>query len=412
MVDISGVGYAPEGAFSRNGAVIEPAQVSPLLTLLQAAALASDAHMEPEADGRWQVKGDPTEGALVVAAAKAGLSKADLDAQFPRLHEIPFTSESKRMTTVDQTPAGEVAYAKGAPEVILDACTAQLTDHGIIPLDAAGREQMLDVGRDMARQALRVLGIAFKPHATVEDAERDMTFLGLVGMIDPPRPEAKTAMHTCEQAGIKVVMITGDHPLTAECVARELGVLKHGRVVVGSALEDMSDEAFDHEVEEIDVYARVSPAHKLRVVTALQKKGHVVAMTGDGVNDAPALKKADIGIAMGITGTDVTKEAPHDRGLVDGSPPAVDRRADSVHQPRNRWLAGSGTLGRPARSRPDATPAAQLPHRDFYQAGHQPHVGGWRVVSAGESRAFRLGDQHGPERCRGHDHDLCGGGAV
>jgi Ca2+-transporting ATPase len=309
MVDISGVGYAPDGAFSQNGAVIEPAQVPPLLTLLQAAALASDAHMEPEADGRWQVKGDPTEGALVVAAAKAGLRKADLDTQFPRLHEIPFTSESKRMTTVDQTPAGEVAYAKGAPEVILDACTAQLTDHGIIPLDAAGREQMLDVGRDMARQALRVLGIAFKPQATVEDAESDMTFLGLVGMIDPPRPEARTAIRTCEQAGIKVVMITGDHPLTAECVARELGVLKNGRVVVGPVLEDMSDEAFEHEVEAIDVYARVSPAHKLRVVTALQKNGHVVAMTGDGVNDAPALKKADIGIAMGITGTDVTKEA-------------------------------------------------------------------------------------------------------
>jgi Ca2+-transporting ATPase len=309
LVDIAGVGYAPEGAFAQNGAVIEPAQVPPLLTFLQAAALASDAHLEPDADGRWQVKGDPTEGALVVAAAKAGVRKADLDGQCPRLHEIPFTSESKRMTTVHQTPTGVVAYAKGAPEVILDACTAQLTDHGILPLEAAGREQMLDVGRDMARQALRVLGIACKPHATVEDAERDMTFLGLVGMIDPPRPEAKTAIRTCEQAGIKVVMITGDHPLTAECVARELGVLKHGRVVVGSALEAMSDEAFEHEVEEIDVYARVSPAHKLRVVTAWQKNGHVVAMTGDGVNDAPALKKADIGIAMGLTGTDVTKEA-------------------------------------------------------------------------------------------------------
>jgi P-type Ca2+ transporter type 2C len=202
-----------------------------------------------------------------------------------------------------------VAYAKGAPEVILDACTAQLTDHGSMPLHAAGREQILDAARDMARQALRVLGIAYKPHATVEDAERDMTFLGLVGMIDPPRPEAKAAIRTCEQAGIKVVMITGDHPLTAEGVARELGLLKNGRVLVGSALEDMSDDAFEHEVEDIEVYARVSPAHKLRVVTALQKHGHIVAMTGDGVNDAPALKKADIGIAMGITGTDVTKEA-------------------------------------------------------------------------------------------------------
>jgi Ca2+-transporting ATPase len=308
-MDISGVGYAPEGAFLQNGAVIEPAQFPPLLTLLQAATLASDAHIESDADNRWQVKGDPTEGALVVAAAKAGLGKTDLDAQCPRLHEIPFTSESKRMTTLAQTPSGVVAYAKGAPEVIVDACTARLTDHGIMPLPAADREQILDVARDMARQALRVLGIAYKPQATVEEAERDMTLLGLVGMSDPPRPEAQAAMRTCEQAGIKVVMITGDHPLTAEGVARELGLLKQGRVLVGSALEDMSQEAFEHEVEDIEVYARVSPMHKLRVVTALQKHGHIVAMTGDGVNDAPALKKADIGIAMGITGTDVTKEA-------------------------------------------------------------------------------------------------------
>jgi Ca2+-transporting ATPase len=309
LVDISGVGYAPEGAFSQNGTDIEPAQLPPLLTALEAAVLASDAHIEPEADGRWQVKGDPTEGALVVAAAKVGLQKAALDAQYPRLNEIPFSSERKRMTTLVQTPAGVVAYAKGAPEVLLDSCTAQLTATGVAPLDAASRGQVLDVGRQMASQALRVLAMAYKPTATVEDAEQEMIFLGLVGMLDPPRPEAKAAIQTCEQAGIKVVMITGDHPLTAEGVARELGVLKNGRVVVGAAVEEMSDEALAHEVQAIDVYARVSPAHKLRVVTALQQQGHVVAMTGDGVNDAPALKKADIGIAMGITGTDVTKEA-------------------------------------------------------------------------------------------------------
>jgi Ca2+-transporting ATPase len=309
LVDISGVGYAPEGEFSQNGVRLEPARFPPLLTALRAAALASDAHIAPAADGRWHVTGDPTEGALVVAAAKAGLRKTDLDAQCPRLNEIPFTSERKRMTTLAQTPDGVMAYSKGAPEVLLDSCTAQMTDTGIVPLDTAGREQLLDVGRQLASQAMRVLAMAYKPHATVADAECDMTFLGLVGMIDPPRPEAKTAIQRCEQAGIKVVMITGDHPLTAEGVARELGVLQHGRVVVGSALEAMSDAALAQEVEAIEVYARVSPAHKLRVVTALQQRGHVVAMTGDGVNDAPALKKADIGIAMGITGTDVTKEA-------------------------------------------------------------------------------------------------------
>ena len=309
MVDISGVGYVPEGTFSHNGTIMEPAQFPPLLTVLRAADLASDAHIASAADGRWHVKGDPTEGALVVAAAKASLQKADLDAQCPRLYEIPFTSERKRMTTLAQTPDGVVAYAKGAPEVILDSCTAQVTDTGVVPLDTTGREQLLAVGRQLASQAMRVLALAYKTHATVEDAEHDMTFLGLVGMIDPPRPEAKTAIRRCKQAGIKVVMITGDHPLTAEGVARELGLLTHGRVVVGSALEEMSDDVLAHEVEAIEVYARVSPAHKLRVVTALQQHGHVVAMTGDGVNDAPALKKADIGIAMGITGTDVTKEA-------------------------------------------------------------------------------------------------------
>jgi Ca2+-transporting ATPase len=309
LVEITGVGYVPAGEFSHHGTRIEPAQFPPLLTFLRAADLASDAHIAPAEGGRWHVTGDPTEGALVVAAAKAGLHKADLDAQFPRLNEIPFTSESKRMTTLAQTPDGVVAYAKGAPEVILDACTAQLTEAGVVPLEATSREQLLEVGRQLASQALRVLAIASKTPATVADAERNMTFLGLVGMIDPPRPEAKTAIQRCGQAGIKVVMITGDHPLTAEGVARELGLLTHGRVVVGTALEEMSDAALAYAVEEIEVYARVSPAHKLRVVTALQQHGHVVAMTGDGVNDAPALKKADIGVAMGITGTDVTKEA-------------------------------------------------------------------------------------------------------
>ena len=308
MLNVSGAGYEPRGQFSRDGATVEPAH--PLTQLLRAAALASDAHIVySEADGLWHIKGDPTEGALVVAATKAGLNKADLESQFPRVNEIPFTSETKRMTTLHALTEGVVAYSKGAPETILASCDRQLTADGETQLDAANREVILDAARQMASEALRVLAVASKPGASLENADHEMTFLGLVGMIDPPRPEAKAAIQTCEQAGIKPVMITGDHPLTAQAVARELGLLKTGRVVTGAELEAMSEAELEREVETIEVYARVSPAHKLRVVTALQKKGHIVAMTGDGVNDAPALKKADIGIAMGITGTDVTKEA-------------------------------------------------------------------------------------------------------
>ena len=244
-----------------------------------------------------------------MAADKAGQHRADLETQFPRVNEIPFTSETKRMTTLHATANGPVAYAKGAAEIILDSCAWVLTEDGAQPLDGAAREEILAQARQMASTALRVLGIATKPGASIENAEHAMTFLGLVGMIDPPRAEAKAAIQACEQAGIKVVMITGDHPLTAQAVARELGLLKTGRSVTGAELEAMSDGDFEREVEGIEVYARVSPAHKLRVVTALQEHGHIVAMTGDGVNDAPALKKADIGIAMGITGTDVSKEA-------------------------------------------------------------------------------------------------------
>ena len=308
MLEVSGAGYEPHGQFSRDGVAISSWE--PLNLLLRAAALASDAHIvRHEADGHWHVKGDPTEGALVVAAAKAGLRKADLDVQFPRVNEIPFTSETKRMTTLHTTPEGVVAYSKGAPEIILDTCAWQSTESGQTAMDGAGREQIVETARQMASRALRVLAIASKSGTTLDSAERDMTFLGLVGMIDPPRPEAKAAVRTCEQAGIKTVMITGDHPLTAQAIARELGLLKDGRVVTGAQLEAMSDADLERDVDSIEVYARVSPAHKLRVVTALQHRGHIVAMTGDGVNDAPALKKADIGIAMGITGTDVTKEA-------------------------------------------------------------------------------------------------------
>ena len=310
MFSISGAGYEPNGTFSRNGISDQP--TPELKALLTAAVLSSDTHLVPGENGTglgYAIKGDPTEGALVVAAAKAGFHKDALDAEFPRVHEIPFSSETKRMTTLHQTSSGMTAYAKGAPEVILKGCDWLMTTKGAVLLDSAGKENLLAMARSMAGDALRVLAIASKPNATLEDAQTGMTFLGLVGMIDPPRPEAKNAIAICEQAGIRPVMITGDHPVTAQAVASELGLLKTGRVVTGAELDAISDEQLQAEVETIDVYARVSPEHKLRVVTAMQANGYIVAMTGDGVNDAPALKKADIGIAMGITGTDVTKEA-------------------------------------------------------------------------------------------------------
>jgi len=308
MLEVSGSGYEPHGQFLNNGSAIQP--FSQLNSLLRAGVLASDAHLTREGEsGHWHVKGDPTEGALVVVAAKASLHRNELEGQFPRVNEIPFTSETKRMTTLNESPEGLVAYSKGAPEVILNSCTGQLTEKGEVSLSTSEKETILLSARQMAGEALRVLAVAQKPNANLESAEKEMIFLGLVGMIDPPRSEAKGAVQVCKEAGIKPVMITGDHPLTAQAIARELGILSNGAVVTGVKLEEMNEADLENKVESIDVYARVSPAHKLRVVTALQKKGHFVAMTGDGVNDAPALKKADIGIAMGITGTDVTKEA-------------------------------------------------------------------------------------------------------
>ena len=298
LLEIGGSGYEPVGKFSRGGLAVEPSRE--LMELLQAAALASDAHIvRMEAGNRWRVKGDPTEGALVVAAAKAGLHKPDLDQKFPRVDEIPFSSETKRMTTLHRMSNDVAAFSKGAPEIIVASCAFAVSD----------REKVLKIAGQMAGDALRVIAIASKSSATRENAEQEMKFLGLVGMIDPPRPEAGAAVATCGRAGIKAVMITGDHPLTAQAVARELGILKRGCVMTGTEVEAMTDDEFERRGERIEVFARVSPAHKLRIVTALQKNGHIVAMTGDGVNDAPALKKADIGIAMGVTGTDVSREA-------------------------------------------------------------------------------------------------------
>ncbi len=307
IVEVSGSGYDPEGMFSLKGMVIDPPKE--VVTLLKAAALASDAYLQRK-DNHWEVKGDPTEAALVVAAVKAGLHKNNLDKELPRINEIPFTSERKRMTTLHQTPGGDViAYSKGAPEIILDSCVQKQSFVGTEKIDAEDKQRILKNASTLAREGLRVLAISCKVDAHLDDAENGMLFLGLIAMIDAARGEAKAAVQTAKEAGIKVVMITGDHPLTAEAIAREVDILTDGKVITGSELDELDDDQLAESVNRIDVYARVSPEHKLRVIIALQKCGHVVAMTGDGVNDAPALRKADIGIAMGITGTDVSKEA-------------------------------------------------------------------------------------------------------
>lgn len=305
MYELSGSGYDPQGVFSLSGKQIGSS--GDLMSLLRAGVLASDARLIKE-EGRWEIKGDPTEGALVVAAAKAGIDKSSLEKENPRLNEIPFSSESKRMTVLCAEGNAQVSYSKGADEVILAHCAYYQKDGGIERLDGALRKELLNVSANMAKEALRVLAVSYKPDSRIENAQEEMIFLGFAGMIDPPRPEAKTAVQKCRDSGIKPVMITGDHPLTAQAIAGELGILRGGRVMTGVELERINDDDLMRDVEDIDVYARVSPAHKLRVVSAFQKRGHVVAMTGDGVNDAPALKKADVGIAMGITGTDVTKE--------------------------------------------------------------------------------------------------------
>ena len=312
VIDVTGVGYESKGEFLLNGKPIDPKEDDNLHLLLRASTLCSNAHY----DGK-SILGDTTEGALIVASAKAGMTRKDLEATYPRVHEVPFTSERKRMTTVHKTSDGKlVAYVKGAPEIVLERCAYLLKDGKRKKLGEKERETILVTNEAMARGALRVLGLAYRELPSdaaekidAETVERDLVFIGLTGMIDPPREEAKKANRQCQQAGIKTVMITGDHKLTAVAIAKELGMLRSDMILTGAELDQMSDEEFEKIVENVTVYARVSPEHKLRIVKALKKKGHIVAMTGDGVNDAPALKQSDIGVAMGITGTDVTREA-------------------------------------------------------------------------------------------------------
>jgi Ca2+-transporting ATPase len=305
-IEVGGTGYAPEGGFRSGGEAIGVS--APLLELLRASALANEARLIRSAE-RWEIRGDPTEGALLVAAAKAGLEREILEQDSPRVDEIPFTPERKRMVTLHRAAGGMVACAKGAPEVILADCTRYLTGAGERKLDDSAIRLIQDTAQRLAADALRVLAIASKDRASHEDAGRELVFLGLVGMSDPPRPEARAAIETCAAAGIRPIMITGDHPVTAQAVARELGLPGTDRVMTGTDMEALTAIEFEQRFRDVGIYARVSPEHKLRVVRAWQEAGHVVAMTGDGVNDAPALKMADVGVAMGITGTDVSKEA-------------------------------------------------------------------------------------------------------
>jgi Ca2+-transporting ATPase len=311
MIEVTGTGYEPKGEFYLNGNSVNPTDDPHLALLLKIGVLCNNANY----DGT-NVIGDPTEGALIVAAAKGGMHENEVEMQYPRRGEIPFSSERKRMTTIHDMPDGHrVAYMKGSPETVLKLCERTYQNGREVKLSKAMRDKILRKNEEMASQALRVLGTAYKvipeqlTEYSEENVENNLVFVGLVGMIDPPREEAKEAVTLCEQAGIKTVMITGDHKLTATAIAKELGIMKGGLALMGRELDDISDEEFERVIENVSVYARVSPEHKLRIVRALKKKGHVVAMTGDGVNDAPALKQADIGVAMGITGTDVTKEA-------------------------------------------------------------------------------------------------------
>jgi len=329
-VDVSGEGYQPSGGFSADGQPINPQDHPDLLALLRGGLLCSDAQLEKDGDG-YRMVGDPTEGALVVAAAKAGLWREEVEAGLPRVGEIPFDSDRKRMATVHrmdgrpmrgpegERPGGYIVYVKGAPDSVLPRCTHILQNGISVPMTPALREHIENVNRDLGREALRVLAVACRllPEGAEdmiasqdpEQVERDLTFIGLVAMRDPARPEVRPAVEKARTAGIRTIMITGDYPDTAQAIARDIRLLRPvGQVVTGAELDRMSDEELRERIERIDVFARVSPQHKVRIVEALKAHGHVVAMTGDGVNDAPALKRADIGVAMGITGTDVTKE--------------------------------------------------------------------------------------------------------
>lgn len=310
LLSVTGEGYKPAGDFFNGDKPVS--EDVHLHRLLIAGALCNDAGLFEE-NGVWDITGDPTEGALVVVAAKEGIWKTALEEKHRRKGEVPFSSERKMMTTLNFSEDGTYAYSKGAPEVILSSCTKIFLGGREEELTSERKQEILNVVNDMANLTLRVMGFAYRKvpeDILAEDAEKEMVFAGLMGMRDPPREEVKAAIATCNSAGIRTVMITGDHRTTAFAIAKELGIFREGDLVLtGVELDALDNKEFEEIVEKVSVYARVYPEHKLRVVEALKKKGYIVAMTGDGVNDAPALKAADMGIAMGITGTDVSKEA-------------------------------------------------------------------------------------------------------
>jgi len=294
-IELTGSGYSTEGIFKINKKVVNPKSFS---RLFEISALCNDASFSGD-----ELIGDPTEGALIVSAAKAGIKKEDLEKSHPRLGELGFSSERKRMSTYHNFDGKKTVLCKGAPDVILELCDRILINGDLHRLTRDDKRNILKVNEVFSSEALRVLGFAFKESSYLE--ENNMVFVGLQGMIDPPRPDVAEAIAKCKKAGIKIVMITGDHIGTARAIAKEINI--EGRAITGQELDEIED--LSEEVEDIGIYARVNPSHKVKILEAFRKKGHVVAMTGDGVNDAPALKKADIGISMGITGNDVAKEA-------------------------------------------------------------------------------------------------------
>ncbi len=319
-INLGGTGYEPRGEVSvEGGGALEGDLSEELKRALTVADRANNADLQ-EKDGKWTVLGDPTEGALLVAARKIGLEPDALSKRLERVAEVPFSSERKLMSTFHtdaENPQRLLVFTKGAPDVLLSRCTLELVGATPRSLSQARRAEILRLTEEVAGQGLRTLGVAARdlPNTSMDsqtadkDIERELIFVGFIGMIDPPRPEAKEAVARAREAGIRPLMITGDHPKTASIIARELGITDDDRAITGAELGPMSDEELQKTVAQVSVYARVDPQHKLRIVRALQSGGAVVAMTGDGVNDAPALKTANIGVAMGITGTDVSKEA-------------------------------------------------------------------------------------------------------
>ena len=316
---ITGVGYVPEGQIEHQGTIISAGPLhSEQIVVLSGGSLAGNADLRTGASGEWEIHGDPTEAAFLVAERKLGVT-ATREKRFERVGEIPFTSERKLMSSIERDHAHNdtlVVVTKGAPDVLIGCCTRVRVGHDTVPLDDAWRAKILAHVDTLSDAALRTLAVAYRPldpseAETISAAlERDLIYVGTVGIIDPPRPEAAVAIREAHRAGIRVIMITGDHPRTAARIGADLGIIDSAAIVLtGAEIDSLDDPSFNKAVRTTSVYARVSPAHKLRIVAALQADGSIVAMTGDGVNDAPALKAADIGVAMGITGTEVTKEA-------------------------------------------------------------------------------------------------------